>query len=448
LSKTASFAAAVADLQSHQLHQPQQQIVIINAASAKTQNTFNTATFVDSELLRQESVQRDPLCRMLARRLVALMEQASFVHFLQEVLAFMVSQSFHQQELPTEENVPLLAQSARTELVDIQAELRQLEALHALRLPRWNSAVDAIILEGKDFLRVREQEQAAALTLADAEKKRLRQQKLLMLQSQQLDGASPSRKPDADGPMRLSTSSPVEGHGPQPVVTRTSRQKASVRLVKVLNDERMERLFMMQEDAWSHTIEEDRIDSSMIGLKYHFRLLNFALVQMISALHFQQQGQQHQNRLTRQHKKSSSNSLRNLSSSSNNNNSPKHADGSGGGHNASYHSFKPSSSSVGSSFLPPISGRSVTGSESLVSARSDTSVTSSSKKQQRQAIAAERARQQQIQSIVAEGREYHRNLVRRAVPCANTLGSLGFFLYYLHTVYGKEVEAAASNNKT
>jgi hypothetical protein len=376
------------------------------------------------------------------------MEQASFVHFLQEVLAFMVSQSFHQQELPTEENVPLLAQSARTELVDIQAELRQLEALHALRLPRWNSAVDAIILEGKDFLRVREQEQAAALTLADAEKKRLRQQKLLMLQSQQLDGASPSRKPDADGPMRLSTSSPVEGHGPQPVVTRTSRQKASVRLVKVLNDERMERLFMMQEDAWSHTIEEDRIDSSMIGLKYHFRLLNFALVQMISALHFQQQGQQHQNRLTRQHKKSSSNSLRNLSSSSNNNNSPKHADGSGGGHNASYHSFKPSSSSVGSSFLPPISGRSVTGSESLVSARSDTSVTSSSKKQQRQAIAAERARQQQIQSIVAEGREYHRNLVRRAVPCANTLGSLGFFLYYLHTVYGKEVEAAASNNKT
>jgi hypothetical protein len=90
---------------------------------------------------------------------------------------------------------------------------------------------------------------------------------------------------------------------------------------------------------------------------------------------------------------------------------------------------------------------SFTFSDSLASARSDTSATSStkqSKKLQRQAVAAERAAQQQWQLIIKEGQEYHRNLIRKAVPCATTLGPLGFFLYYLHTEYSKEVEASAA----
>lgn len=457
-----------------------QQFVFTNATSAKTHNAFNTATFVDTELVRQITAQRNPVCRMLAQQLVALMEQSMFVHFLQEVLAFLNAQSFNQQEVPPVELVPALAQAARTELAYLHTDVKRLEALHVLRLPRWNATVDAILLEGKDFLRRIEQEQNEALALTAAMSSKSRSQRFPATTDTTTvgggggGGLSPAHS-HKDLLATATNGSPTTTAKP---FSRRSQQ-AAVRIVKVHNDERMERLFMMEEDAWAHTVELDRVDSTLIGDKYHFRLLHYAMVQISSAVMAQLQQQQQLNS-SRMHGRSmgkggrgSAQSLRSLTLS-------QHTQQEG--QNASFVSNKSGASTPVLPAIGPTTGgvatttrttsssaaaaavltstsavtassgatnhnASFTFSDSLASARSDTSATSStkqSKKLQRQAVAAERAAQQQWQLIIKEGQEYHRNLIRKAVPCATTLGPLGFFLYYLHTEYSKEVEASAA----
>lgn len=440
-----------------------QQLVFTNAASAKTHNAFNTATFVDTELVRQITAQRNPVCRMLAQQLVALMEQSMFVHFLQEVLAFLNSQSFNQQEVPPVELVPALAQAARSELSYLFTDVKRLEALHILRLPRWNAAVDAILLEGKDFLRRIEQEQNEALASTAALSSKSRSQ----------------RFPSTDATNNATTPTPTT-NSPSATAKPFSRrsQQAAVRIVKVHNDERMERLFMMEEDAWAHTIELDRVDSTLIGDKYHFRLLHYAMVQISSAVMAQLQQQQQLNS-SRLHGRSlnrggrgSAQSLRSLTLSQHTQQEGQNASfvsnksgastpvlpaigsATGGVATTTATGTTTTSSAVAAAMLTSTSAAATTNhnasftfSDGLTSARSDTSATSStkqSKKLQRQAVAAERAAQQQWQLIIQEGQEYHRNLIRKAVPCATTLGPLGFFLYYLHTVYSKEVEASAA----
>lgn len=379
------------------------------------------------------------------------------------------------------ELVPALAQAARTELAYLHTDVKRFEAIHLLRLPRWNATVDAILLEGKDFLRRIEQEQNDALALSAATSGKSRSQRFSNGNHPADLASSSSFVVGGLSPANSNKDLVTNGSPPKPFSRRS--QQAAVRIVKVHNDERMERLFMMQEDAWAHTIELDRVDSTLIGDKYHFRLLHYAMVQISSAVLAQQQQQQQLNS-SRMHGRSmnkgrgSAQSLRSLTlsqhtqegqnasfvsnkSMSGGSTPVLPAIGTGGGTATNAAVTGTTSSSAAAALLTSTSAvttssanhnASFTFSDSLASARSDTSATSStkpsgttsSKKLQRQAVAAERAAQQQWQLIIKEGQEYHRNLIRKAVPCATTLGSLGFFLYYLHTVYSKEVEASAA----
>lgn len=70
-----------------------------------------------------------------------------------------------------------------------------------------------------------------------------------------------------------------------------------------------------------------------------------------------------------------------------------------------------------------------------------------SKKEHRQRQQLMQAEEARCHAIVRQGASFHTSMISSLVPCAQSLGALGFYVHYLHAVYAKEKDDVAEAAK-